>query len=73
MTNTTHGKRLLKQPMRLNAYANKYANLKQSVTSGRQWRYAMGDFLVQMIYIFAIFTCGALMGEKYGANRRNSR
>jgi DNA-directed RNA polymerase subunit N (RpoN/RPB10) len=33
----------------------------------------MGDFLVQMIYIVAIFTCGALMGEKYGANRRNPR
>lgn len=34
---------VLKQPMKLNAYANKYANLKQSVTSGRQWRCVVND------------------------------
>lgn len=29
----------------------------------------MGDFLVQMIYIIAIFSCGVLMGEKFGSKK----
>ena len=32
----------------------------------------MGEFIVQMIYITAIFVSGVLIGEKYGANSRNS-
>lgn len=30
----------------------------------------MGDLIIQFIYLMAIFCCGALIGEKYGAGKR---
>lgn len=30
----------------------------------------MADFITQFIYLMAVFCCGALMGEKYGAGKR---
>ena len=30
----------------------------------------MADLIVQFIYLTAIFTCGVLLGEKYGAGKR---